>query len=571
MLQAATGKLFTYGIDRINILRGVIYTNIWLLEGNQVETAIGSIQSLSSRSYPNALTCTITENIELTANGPGVLVSNCIDVYIQDFSDIVSFVLGVTCTPDIKMAERMLVEKSRIRRESESKILKRYFSPEITIRASELDELKAVAADLIALRRPQYLAAIKAIRSYTTAVYRSKDDLDLAYTLLIISLESLVQNFDSYQTSWPDLSESKRKPIDKVLAGLPTETAEAIKEAILSSEHVALSRRFKQFINSHVPSDYFGRLAESETRPVGKKDLEQALSNLYQTRSKYVHELVALPRNMHHGVDSETIVVDDKILFSFQGLLRLARTVILEFISRQEKIEKEPCNYTVDNPNIVFAKMCPSTWVGNVHGLNINNCTGYFNGFVDLIGGFYEEYPNGKIYDVREVIKIGLKQKGLKLGQKRALLGMHFIFNRFVRPDQQSEVKISKNDLDAINAPSLESLITHVILGLDTEWDTKEHEKHYKAYYKQRLNKTGILLTNKIEACLALSLAERLRLSNKLQECLDQILVAADDYPSLKQIRSLFSDFDGEEPINWISLVFPNVQKPRSTLECVGL
>lgn len=571
MLQAATGKLFTYGVDRTNILRGVIYTNIWLIEGDQVETAIGSIQSLSSRSYPNVFTCAITENIELTANGPGVLVSNCIDVYIQDFSDVVSFVLGVTCTPDIKMAERMLLEKSRTRRESESKILNRYFSPEITIHSSELAVLETVAADLMALRRPQYLAAIKAIRSYTTAVYRSKDDLDLAYTLLIISLESLVQNFDDYQTSWSDLSEPKRKPIDEALTGLPVETAGAIKEAILSSEHVALSRRFKQFISAHVPSDYFGKLAESEIRPVGKKDLEQALSNLYQTRSKYVHELVALPRNMHHGVDSETVVVEDKILFSFQGLLRLAKAVILEFIYRQEKIEKEPCNYAVDNPNIIFAKMCPSTWVGNIHGLNNNNCARYFNGFVDLIGRFYEEYPKGKIYDVREVVKVGLKQKGLKLSQRRSLLGMHFIFNNFVRPDQQSIVEISKSDLDAINTPSLESLITHAILGRDTEWDAKEHERHYGAYYRQRLNKTGILLSNKIEACLALSLAERLRLSNRQQECLDQIRAAADDYPSLKQIRSLSVDFESEVPIDWISLIYPNVQKPMSTLECVGL
>lgn len=571
MLQAATGKLFTYGIDRTNVLRGVVYTNISLLAEDQVDTAIGSIQSLSSRSFPNVLSCTITENIELTASGPGVLVSNCIDVYIQDFSDVVAFVLGVTCTPDMKMAERMLIEKSRIRRDADNPILNRYFSSDVVISLSELAQLKLVAANLIGLRRPQYLAAIKAIRSYITAVYRSKDDLDLAYTLLIISLESLVQNFDNYKTSWADLNDSKRKPIDEALEGLPADASEAIREAILSGEHVALSRRFKQFVNSHVPIDYFGKLAESEASPVGKKDLDEALSNLYQTRSKYVHELVALPRNMHHGTGAETIVVDGKLLFSFQGLLRLTKAVILEFISRQEKIEREPCNYSADNPNIITAKLCPSMWVGDIRGLNPNNCFGYFNGFVDLIGRFYEEYPKGKIYDVREVIGVGLKFKGLKLGQKRALLGMHFIFNNFVRSDQQSKAKILKGDIDAISAPSLESLIMHAILGVDPEWDVKEHEKYYKAYYKQRFNKAGILLSNKVEACLGLALAERYRLSGNLKECLDQIYITAADYPSLRSIRELVVDFDSGNPIQWISLIYPETRKPRSTLECIGL
>ncbi|MEW3714916.1 hypothetical protein [Pseudomonas aeruginosa] len=571
MLQAATGKLFTYGIDRTNTLRGVLYSNISFLAEEQVDTIIGSIHSLSSRSFPNVFNCTITENIELTASGPGILVSNCIDVYIQDFADVVSFVLGVTCTPDMKMAERILIEKSRTRRESDNPILERYFSPDIVVSAPELTQLKLVATDLIGLRRSQYLAAIKAIRSYITAVYRSKDDLDLAYTLLIISLESLVQNFDNYKTSWPDLNESKRKPIDEALEGLPAEASAAIRDAILSGEHVALSRRFKQFVKSHVPIGYFDKLAESVSRPVGKKDFDEALSNLYQTRSKYVHELVALPRNMRHGTGAETIVVDEKMLFSFQGLLRLTKAVILEFISRQEKIEKEPCNYSVDNPNIMTAKLCPSMWISDTRGLSPQNCFGYFNGFVDLIGKFYEEYPNGKIYDVRDVIRIGLKFKGLKLSQKRALLGMHFIFNSFVHSDQQSKIKIPQGDIDAINSPSLESLIAHAILGMDTEWDAKEQEKNYKSYYKQRFNKTGLLLSNKVEACLGLALAERYRLSGNIKECLDQILVTADDYPSLRSIRELAVDFDSEKPIQWISLIYPETRKPRATLECSGL
>lgn len=571
MLQAATGKLFTYDVERTNVLRGVVYTNISFLAGEGFETSIGSIQSLSSRSFPNVFNCSITEKIEKSGSGPGVLVSNSISAYIQDFSDVISFVLGVTCTPDIKAAERALIEKSRISRDPESPALKRYFSPDIVIKTSEIEHLKQVTSDLIALRRAQYLAAIKSIRSYTTAVYRSKDDLDLAYTLLIISLESLVQNFDSYETSWADLNEIKRKPIDKALTGLSTERAESIREAVLSGEHVALSRRFKQFVFSHIPDDYFGKMADTEPRPAGKKDLKQALDNLYQTRSKYVHELVSLPRNMLHAVDAETVVIDGKILFTFQGLLRLAKTVILEFILRQEKIEKEPCNYMIDNPNIIFAKMCPSTWVGNTQGLATNNCLSYFGGFIELIGNFYEAHPNGKIYDVREVITNGLKLKGLKPNQKRSLLGMHFIFNYFIRGDQQSKIKISKADLKSINEPSLESLITHVIIGQNTEWDTKDHEKYYHAYYNQRLNKSGIYLSNKIEACLGLSLAESFRLSNQIQECVAQLRTTAEDHPALIKIRELSENFDSNTPIQWITLVYSNIVKPTSNLECVGL
>lgn len=63
------------------------------------------------------------------------------------------------------------------------------------------------------------------------------DDLNLAYTLLVMCVESLVQKFDGYEPQWFDIPDPKRQGVDKALKGVDEERAQALKDAVLDVIH----------------------------------------------------------------------------------------------------------------------------------------------------------------------------------------------------------------------------------------------------------------------------------------------------------------------------------------------
>ncbi len=575
MLQASTGKLFTYPIGHSNLLRGVLYTNMDIVGHDEVDTVFGKILPLSMHRQPNVISCEIVENIETMGDGPGVLHSNGIDIYLSDFADIVSFSLNVICTPDVNLASRLLSEQSRAGTTSPNKLLTRTFDKSVIIKQDDLDTLKEFTAELLGLSREKYLIAIKAIRTYVTALHRLTEDLDLSYTLLVMSIEALVQKFSDYQTQWSDVEAAKRNPIEVILKELDADTSERLKTVIVKNEHLALSKKFKHFILANLPSNYFTDDAALQTHPIGRKDLDSALQNLYKTRSKYVHELQALPKEFSHFAGpTETVIISGEMLLSFQGLTRLAKSVIREFVSKQEKIDKDPCDYNLENPNLVRVKMCPSTWVTNSSQLNKENCSIYFAGFVNLIDEFYNDYPNKKIYDMRSVIELGFSQKKqLKNQQRLSIFAMAVIFESLVHPQYAPKITFSEQDLAQIDAPSIESLIAHAVLGIDTKWSVTEHEKEFDNYYQKRLKKSGFHLSHKLEACLGLALAERYRVTGDHENAQIKLNLTAENFPSLKAVREVATNYDPNMAINWIKIIYPKtiIAPPESNLECVGL
>jgi hypothetical protein len=576
MLQASTGKLFTHPIGHKNVLRGVLYTNMVIYSDDDIDISLGKILPLSMRRQPNVVACEIVENIESAGGiGPGVLHSNGIDIYLSDFADIISFHANVICTPDAELANRLLNEKPRPGTIDPKKLVARTFENDVYISSSELNELRSFSTDLLGLSRKQYLLAIKAIRTYVTALHRLSENLDLAYTLLVMSIEALVSDVGEYESQWSDVDEKKRAKLEDILEDVNEEISEKIKSAIVDSEHLSLTKKFNHFILSNLPEDYFSDNAALHANPIGKADLYSALPNLYNTRSKYVHELKALPKEFSHfSGTAETTLIDDKLLLTLQGLTRLARTVIKTFISKQEKVEAEPCDYNLENPNIARIKFCPSTWISAPDGLNSNNCSMYFAGFIILLDQYLSTIPNGTFYDVRVVIEKGFSIKGkLDTVQRTSIIALAALFSGFVSVRHKPNIKISKQDKILIDTPSIQALITLTALGRDTEWSISDHEREFDSYYKTRLKATGFRLPHRLEACLGLAFAERLRASGEHERAVLQLCSTADNFPTLKAIRELSENYNSDTPISWLKIIYPNIVtiQPQATLECNGL
>lgn len=571
MLQAATGKLFTDPHNpHVNTLRGVVYTNLDLSSVDAFSSAVGTLSSFDTVTTPHALCYELNEHIEGTP-AAGLIASRMMGAYIDDFADVASFGLQAIFSPDVRIAERLLHLRARVGEPHPSERLTRFYEPSLRANTKELEAFGEFTEQLIGLKRSSYQSVIKAIRSYVAAVHRMSDDLDLAYTLLVMSIESLAQDFDGYQVVWEDMPAEKRGPIDKVLESLEDADAQAVRIAILKTEHLRLGHRFSKFIQEYLPADYYSAQASNETHPIGKRELLAALKNLYGTRSDYVHTLKPLTKEfLHFSGHAETYADHGKLMFTFQGLFRLVRAVIMEFVRRADKIAHEPCSYEYDNPSVLRISWDPSMWIYAPSGLTAETCARFFEGLVALLSQALADFPHRPLKNLRPVVEAGFKIKdGLRKSPKNALLAFIYLKHYYLG-GEQGESSLKKGDVSLLNQPSLESLIAQAIAGSDTEWPPSEHLKHLNIYYGQCFKPTGIKVPLEVEACMALALIERYRVAGQFQDAKEALAAAAEDFPRMPCMREV--QLDPGTPILWLDIIYPKRAPGKiSTLECHGL
>ncbi|MBJ7301589.1 hypothetical protein JHC44_14185, partial [Marinobacter salarius] len=202
MLQIGSGKLFQREAEHENHLRGVIYTNLKLRREQEIETDAGTILPTSNLGNSLALVYEFSELIESQESGPGVLISHGVDPYISDFSTILSFALNCIATPDYELTDRLLSSRrSPATPETPNRLVRRVFDREVWGNQSDEVNLISFVKQLIGLKRKTFLGVMRAIKTYVTGMHRISDDLELAYTLLVASVESLAQDFDEHEAT----------------------------------------------------------------------------------------------------------------------------------------------------------------------------------------------------------------------------------------------------------------------------------------------------------------------------------------------------------------------------------
>jgi hypothetical protein len=455
---------------------------------------------------------------------------------------------------------------------SPSERLARFYDESVRVTESELLAFEQFADQLIDLPRANYLAVIQAIRTYVAAAHRISDDLNLAYTLLVMCVESLAQKFDGHEPKWADIPDQKRAGVDEALIGVGEEDSQKVRDAVLDVIHPRLGFRFVQFILAHLPADYFSEQADAQKHPIGRRDLEAALKNLYGVRSGYVHTLKPLTKEfLHFASHRETWEDEGKLTFTFQGLFRLVRAVIIEFVRKAPKIEHDPCNYEWDNPNLLRLRVAPQHWIYDPSGFEAQTSRRYLQGLVELLDECLVEYPSRKLHRPSHIIDKGLSiQPQMNEAQSVSFLALWWLSNVYLGHDPATRTHTSK-EVELLNKPSVDSLITQALLGSDSEWTPAIHQLQLDRYYTQRYKSSGIRVPANVEACMALTLAERQRRAGHTSSARGALTSAAENFPHLIQLRTLTADFDPNTPIAWLSIIYPGITMQQATLECVGL
>jgi hypothetical protein len=561
MLQIASGKLFTREPGRRNELRGVLYGNLRI--GRQpIVTAAGTLLPTDNLRESNTLVYEFVELIEAEKAGPGVLVSHGVDPYLTDFSAVVSFALGVVCTPDATLAARLMQQRRGVGvPNSPGKYIRRVYDSQIFAQPRDEKHLIWLVKQLLALERQSFLAAMRAIRTYVTGLHRVADDLELAYTLMVASLESLAQEFDGHRATWTDYDETKKKLIDNALRGAEEGTKSKVRGALLQIEHVSLGRRFREFTLAHVQPSFFREESTVQDGSIGRSELPSALRHAYMLRSRYIHNLQPLPDPLTMGAYVHEVVRDGgQPMLTLQGISHVAHHVITDFIRTQPTVEREVYNYRLERAGVVQVRMAPQYWVGNATGMLPGGGRQKLEGFLEQIAAWWMKEPGNSITDLRPVLLRALEMRPqMNAMQRRPFSALYIMFNQLVsKAERMPDFEKMGPELEKdISGPSIEGMVAHLVLDIAPEWKLPQHDAVHEKYFATRDRKNGLVAPRLVEAGLSLALAERYRSAGNAQRAKELITFAVENQPGRTSLLELETSFDIDTAISWREILLP--------------
>lgn len=546
MLQVVSGKFFSTDKIHQTLHRGTFYTNYRSFQDAPIAMAVGRLLPSTGVSGLGTFTYEITEKIEYVDRSSGTMVSTGGAELVDDVAAVFSFILNVICTTDPDLTRRLTGgnDPELQRRNHPRKYLRRVFDTKIMARSEDAALLSNFLVALVGLKRDSYDGAIRAIHRYVTATHRLADDTNLAYALFVMSIEALAQTSDAPVSAWSDYDESKRRRIDKAIEESPTTIAERVRLAVLKNEHVALARRFRDFAIEYLSPAFFRDDAANSVRPVRRPDLVILLKRAYDIRSGYVHRLQGVPRLLSTPYDNgETFEIDGVPTLTFEGLARLARHIIIQFVERSPKVEREDFNWHSALPNVLRLPLAPQYWIGHPAGYTADTATRWLQTFLSQVSSVLLRTPNATLTDLSGILdKIeALALGGIKPCQRRPILTLYHLFLTLAGPDHQRprhEELLTRYNSD-FTEPSVERLAICLVTGEDYPWQLDEIEALFDSYYRCRHHKNALVLGELLESMFTLRLAEAHRTAGNDGRARDVVRFSVEASPSNPSIRAL--------------------------------
>jgi hypothetical protein len=569
MLQIITEKFYKPGERYETLHRAVFYTNYrMLMRAERIETPIGVLLPTAGLEGLAAMTCEMLEKIEKRPDGhkPGVMISTGGASLLNDFAAVTAFALDITCTPDPDLTRRLLAtERPSLGVQSvPSQFIKHIFDRQIISKEGDGPALAQFVTQLVGLERKRFEAAMRSIRQYITGLHRIADNISLAYTQLVMSIESLAQEFDGHVADWSDYEHRKREKIDTALEGAPTEIGDKVRNAVLANEHVAAARRFRDFALSHLAPSFFREETAQTAGPISRGDLTVALRQAYAIRSRYVHTLQEIPSQLTVGSMPEMVEERDRPVLSVAGLARVARHIIMQFVARGPFVDREEFDYHHSLPNIVTMRLAPEYWIANTGGFTYQHGPLKLSALISQItSAVLLRTSNAKITDIRPVLALVEEMMpGLQNPKQRLpLLTLYFLFHQWAGLDFSREqwpalFEKYKSDFDH---PSIESFVAHILTGDQTEWTLEQFEELYREYFKTRHRARVTNIGCVLEAALSLYVAEINRRAGNEVRARELVALAVEAHPSHTGLRGFEAALPSEPlpEIVWEKILLP--------------
>jgi len=431
-------------------------------------------------------------------------VKNVLTFYFDSFWDEEEYVVKKMCKERIKKGSRMEYVPANY--------VRSILNKERKVDEKRILEEKENVSNLIALSREDYVTVITCIKTYCASVRLLETDPNLAYSMLVFALESLSQSYDKYEPKWEDYDENIKGKLEKKFKMMDETLAEEIKNILLKNAHLKLSKRFLHFILNYLNDDFY--FTKDISNKIQRDDVERALKNAYNIRSRYAHALKLIIDQS--AVDNISKVSDyfrnnREPYLTYSGLLRVMKYVVIEFVGQKEKVERESIDWQKGLPGIIDVKLGPEFWMSKNESSKCEWASARLQGYIE---GLMEK----KAYDITDVMKTYIENfEHVKEESKRSIFALCILWNATVKHD--SEKKKYYNDfiekhISRLNVCCIQNMVLLAIPfkeNYEFEWKESEEEieKIILEYIRNRKKETSFMFPNIIETIIYLRIAEK--------------------------------------------------------------
>ncbi len=510
MLQIISGKFFKskrrYRYEGRGVLFGT-YRLFW-----PIETCVATLEPVDVFGSVASYVVSYVNQIERPAkNGPGTLLRTGDWEIVEQFR--IFCILGLQAffhqsREAVAMASRRqpLSMSDRVPR----LFVPRFFESPVQGTSKEARSFSVLVKKVIGLPRDTYRAVLAAAKAFADALEITGDSIDLAYSLLVFSLECLSQAFDCYEPAWEDYPHEVAEVLDPILMRLDASTARGIRRALLREKNLKVGRRFVDFVTDHVQASFFLDEVPQGHRVVSKSELARALRNAYTMRSRYTHRL----QPVHELIRTSAVARGEVILWKHEpyltlaGLVRVARHVICSFVSKQESVDSEDIDWRSKLPGIIHVPMAPQYWISQHENFRPTDATRKLEGFLqEAEEAHISSKPLTNLQNLMKVYESTLPNvTGL---YRLRMFALYCIYKLVVEEGARTEdsVTVIAENKDLLASCSIEAMLVLLILGKEWPWDRKELARQWRKYMEQKYHRLGLSIPPAFEILMQAEIA----------------------------------------------------------------
>jgi hypothetical protein len=309
------------------------------------------------------------------------------------------------------------------------------------------------------------------------------------------------------------------------------------------------------FVIDYVEPSFYRAEAVGAIRPIGATDLPNALRQAYAIRSRNVHALEGLAREVWMAGDrSDTALLDTGIVLSLEGLARLSRHVIRRFVERAPKGVDCTFNYRSALPGIMTARLAAQYWIGNANGFSRDTAPDYLNGMLTFFIEGISKRSDASLVNMTGVLE-RIEESALGLSKREDRLPMAGIMTLWnaVAPKEfrrKLKPKLAKQFEADLAEPSMVSFALAMVLGLPVEWPIEALTAVASSRHKERLGQNSMPMPMRIDAALHILLADQLLRTAEKEKAMEQLGHAVETVPGLVDLIKFEEAIGrGEDPI----------------------
>ena len=241
------------------------------------------------------------------------------------------------------------------------------------------------------------------------------------------------------------------------------------------------------------------------------------------------------------------------------GLARLARHVIATFIQRQPKVYREEYDYQLEQPGVAIIELEPRYWVGRADNLHHNAGRRRLEGFLKQATACLLEEQGASVTNLQEMLaEVEKMLPQMSTHQLRPFIALYILYSSMVRDGRMDNCDlILERYGHELDDPSVEAMLTLLLLEHIPDWDLAEHQEVHDAYFREKHHRNGLRVPPALEAGLCLALAERYRLAGNVIQARDLIIQAVDNHPGHAPLWDLEQSFDPNETVSWRNVIAP--------------